>query len=107
MKLSDYRKYFDGIIEQNQIKDLSKYEIRYSERVDFRTVLEFNFQTNEWELPLCKNNAIISPLDVRFELLEMIKKHEEIGPLLSFLIKDHTYMVSFQIPIIQIERLEG
>ena len=74
MKLSDYRKYFDGIIEQNQIKDLSKYEIRYSERVDFRTVLEFNFQTNEWELPLCKNNAIISPLDVRFELLEFEKK---------------------------------
>jgi hypothetical protein len=96
MRIGSYRNYFNDIIESNQIKDLKKFFIRYKEEKTFQGVLKFNFENLEWEI--IPNSYIVNEKGVSFDLMRMIYKHEDIGPLLSFLIKDHTYSVIFQIP---------
>lgn len=96
MKFREYKKYFDDIIESNNIKELDKYFIRYKEYSDCETILKFDFTDNEWKLePI---SYIVNDKNIRFDLMKMIHKHEELGPLLSFLIKEHSYLVTFQIP---------
>lgn len=95
MKFREYQKYVNDIIESNQITDLNKYFIRYKENFDCIVMMRFDFNSYEWKLEPFET---ISNETMTFDLMKMIQKHEEINPLLSFLIKEHSYMISFQIP---------
>lgn len=96
MRIGSYLNYFNDIMESNQIKDLKKFFIRYKEEKTVQSILKFNFENNEWEI--IPNSFVKNEKDISFDLMKMMHKHEDIGPLLSFLIKEHTYTVIFQIP---------
>ncbi len=94
MKITEYRKFVTNKLRANDIGPIRNYLVRYSEINDVRAKLVYDEQNSNWKLIPSK----INHNNKTFDLMAMLTKHEDIGPLLTFLIKTHSYDVIFQIP---------
>lgn len=72
-------------------ENLDHIKFYFAERYDYRSYLSFDENSQNWIL---KPNSTTE----KYDLLKMIKNHEELGEMLDFLPKDRIYDICFQIP---------